>query len=247
MIARGLGDRRSDNHRTNRLAARLAIAATGLLLAGCASGGGPRLAEVVQLGYPGHVELQPKLSVGADVVQFPYTPGTLIFALATDSEGDTWTAQTDLRCGHAVPITRLRTRRVDSFILRTGVAVSARQRARAWLAANTGVSLQALSGVSSVRIALTDVRRVAPSKSDLDLLSRTSAQGCPLAAAAGWKSVAAVLIGDVKVDIRFERGFSLAARLALLEQLQLSFGVGYKRVSDSSILGRQVAFAVAWR
>lgn len=226
---------------------RAAVPLAALLLAACASTRAPTLGEAVGRGYPGHAELQPKLSVGADTASFPYTPGSLIFAVAANEDGTAWTAETDFRCGHPTPISRFRASRLKPFVMGSGVAISARERARGWLAANTGLTGAAVSGVSSVRIALTNVRRVTAGSKDLARLTRQSAEECPLGVAAGWKSVKSVLIGDVRVDLRFERHLDLGARLALLEALQLSFGVGYHRVSDRAILGRQVAFGIMWQ
>jgi len=237
-------------HRKN-----IAVAAIALVtaLSGCASPRGPTLGDAISRGYPGHAELQPKLTVGEDAFGFPYTPGSLIFAVAGDGAGGSqsvlWTAETDFRCGHATPIGRLRSVSLRPYVIGTGAgaSISARDRAQSWLSDSTGVSRGSLSGVSSVRIALTNVRRVAPGAKDLARLTRQAAADCPLAAIGGWKPVKSVLIGDVRVEIRFERSFSLGARLALLEQLQLSFGVGYQRISDRAILGRQVAFGVQWQ
>jgi hypothetical protein len=232
---------------TWRRSAIAVLALAAVALAGCAGPRGPELIQAIEEGYPGHVELAPKLAVGRDVGSFPYTPGTLIFALATDAEGNTWTAQTDLRCGHRTPITKLSATRLAPYTTSTGVAISARQRARGWLAMTTGISIQNLAGVSSVRVALTDVRRVAPGPRELERLTAEAAKGCPFSGVPGWRSVEAVLIGDVQVDVRFEQGLSLDARLALLDKLSLSFGAGYQRISERSILGRQVAFAVRWK
>lgn len=226
---------------------RLVAAALALALSGCASTTGPLLADAVGRAYPGHADLQPKLAVGADTGSFPYTPGTLIFATASGEDGSAWTAETDFRCGHATPIGRFRAARLKPYVTGTGVAISAREQARDWLAASTGLSHAAVAGVSSVRIALTNVRRLTASRRDLERLSREAALGCPLGVAAGWKAIKSVLIGDVRVEIRFERHIDVGARLALLEALQLSFGVGYHRVSDRAIAGRQVAFGVMWQ
>ena len=231
----------------SKAGAVLALVLAGVAAAGCASNRGPTLAEAIGRGYPGFAELHPKLSVGRDASAFPYTPGTLIFAVGSDAGETEYVAETDFRCGHATPINRLRAARLKPVHIRSGVAVAAKARARDWLASGTGLSAASLAGVSSVRIALTNVRRVAPGSKDLQRLIDQALVGCPLAGLPGYKSVKSVAIGDVKVEIHFERGFDLGARLALLEQLSLSFGVGYARISDSAILGRQVAFAVQWQ
>lgn len=214
---------------------------------------GPTVGDAIARGYPGHIEVQPKLAVGDDPSGFPYTPGSLIFAVvgggSEEGSSTLWTAETDFRCGHATPIGRLRSVRLRPYVIGTGVAASitARDRAQEWLSDSAGISRASLSGVTSVRIALTNVRRVAPGPRDLERLTKQAAADCPLATAVGWKPIKSVLIGDVRVEIRFERSFSLGARLALLEQLQVSFGVGYQRISDRAILGRQVAFGIQWQ
>ncbi|MBX9926738.1 MAG: hypothetical protein K2Y05_10300 [Hyphomicrobiaceae bacterium] len=237
-----------------RDARQVALVAAGFLVlaltAGCAAPRGPALGEAITRAYPGHDEVQPKLAVGRDTAGFPYTPGALILAVASGGgTSPSWTAETDFRCGHATPISRLNAVRLRPYVIGTGAAasISSRERAQDWLSGTTGVSRASLAGVSSVRIALTNVRRIAPGPRQLETLTREAAEGCPLAAAVGWKPVKAVLIGDVRVEVRFERSFSLGARLEILRELQLSFGVGYERISDSAILGRQVAFGVQWQ
>lgn len=216
-------------------------------LAGCSQSPGPILAGAVSRAYPGHADLQPKISVGADDSSFPFTPGTLIFASATDSEGTGWIAQTDIRCGHSGALSRFRSEPLRPYVIGGGAAVAAREHARRWLSTTTGLSDAAINGVASLRISLTNVRRIAASRVALEGLRREAAAGCPLAAVGGGlRTVKSVLIGDVKVEVRFERHLSLGARLALLDALQISFGVGYQRVSDRAIAGRQVAFGIRW-
>lgn len=233
--------------RTVGTAAAAGLAA--LIATGCAAPRGPILSSAIQKAYPGHVEVQPKLAVGEDASSFPYTPGTLILASSTGSEGELFTAETDFRCGHARPIGALRSVRLQPYAVSTGGAasISGRDRARDWIAGSTGISRASLSGVNSVGIVMRNVRRVAPGPKELARLTSLAAAGCPLPPGLpGIRPVKAVLIGDVRVEVRFERGFSLGARLALMKELELSFGVGYQRISDRAILGRQVAFAVAW-
>ncbi len=233
-----------------------------ILVSGCASPRGPALGDAISRAYPGHDEVQPKLAIGNDPASFPYTPGALILAVAGgDPNGTTgghswsqlWTAETDFRCGHTTPIGKLRTVQLKPYVIGTGAAASiatrehAQEHAQDWLAGSTGLSRASLTGVSSVRIALTNVRRIAPSQRQLAQLTSEAANGCPLAVVGGWKPVKAVLIGDLRVEVRFERSFQLGARLALLRELQLSFGVGYEQVSDNALLGRQVAFGVQWQ
>lgn len=229
---------------------RFALATTALMSAvafnGCASPNdasiAPVLGHAISRAYPDHLEIQPKLAVGTDPGNFPYTPGTLIFAAGVPAHAflptTAWTAETDVRCGHTIPISRLKSTRLRSYSL--GSAVSARTTVG-------DANRNSLSGVTSVRIALTNVRRIAPAAGQLRHLIDQSASDCPLAVFGGLKPIQSVLIGDVKVDVRFERSISLSARLAVLRDIQASFGLGYHRISDRAIVGRQVAFAIQWK
>jgi hypothetical protein len=51
----------------------------------------------------------------------------------------------------------------------------------------------------------------------------------------------------VRVRLYFAQGVDLIVRAQLTEQLAFALGFGFERMSESEIVGRDVAFGVKWQ
>jgi hypothetical protein len=219
-----------------------------LALAGCAPTAG--LIDALDRNYQGYEELSPKLSPGKTGTSFPYTPGTILPALATtgDSNQRIWQATTDLRCDPGVALTSLRFWQRRAYNYRAGRASGI--DAKDWLGKRAGFGIASLAGLSDVRVDVSKVRSYEPVAAVLADLNARASQGCilPSADAIGTiRRVRGVIIGDVRVRLYFEQGVDLIARAQLADQLSVALGFGFARVSESEIVGRNVAFGVKWQ
>jgi hypothetical protein len=219
-----------------------------LVLAGCAPTAG--LIDALDRNYQGYEELSHKLSPGKLGASFPYTPGTILPALAStgDSNQRIWQATTDLRCDPGVTLTSLSYWQRRAYHYRAGSAAGV--DAKAWLDQRAGFGSASLAGVSDVRIDVSNVRSYEPIATVLADLNARAAQGCvlPTGISGGTiRRVRGVIVGNVRVRLYFEQGVDLIARAQLAEQLSFALGFGFARISESEIVGRNVAFGVKWQ
>jgi hypothetical protein len=219
-----------------------------LTLAGCAPT--PGLINALDRNYQGYEELSPKLSPGTSGASFPYTPGTILPALAAtgDSNQRIWQATTDLRCEPGVSLASLRYWQRRAYHYRTGSAAGV--DAKTWLDQRAGFGSASLAGVSEVRIDVSNVRSYEPAASVLSDLNARASQGCVLPAelaGGAIRRVRGVIVGNVRVRLYFEQGVDLIARAQLADQLSFALGFGFSRMSESEIIGRNVAFGVKWQ
>ena len=208
------------------------------------------LLDALASKYQGFEELSPKLSPGATGAAFPYTPGTIIpaFAVAGDSEQRTWVATTDLRCGPDVPLKSLRYWQRRAHHSHYGQM--ARADAKAWLEKRTGSGAASLAGVTEVIVDVSAVRSYEPVRDVLHDLNLRAASGCILPVSFGdgaIRRVRGVIIGNVRVRLHFEQGFDLMAQAQLADQLSFALGLGFQRISENEIVGRDIAFGVKWQ
>ncbi len=232
-----------------RSSVRVAALALGTLtLAACAPTAG--LIDALERNYQGYEELSPKLSPGRSGTSFPYTPGTILPALAIAGEADqrTWLATTDLRCDPGVSLQSLRYWQRRAYRYRAGS--SAGIDAKAWLGQRTGFGAASLAGVTDVRIDVSQVRSYEPAGPVLADLNARASDGCILPTGLGGgaiRRVRGVIVGNVRVRIYFGQGVDLIARAQIAEQLSVALGFGFARISESEIVGRDVAFGVKWQ
>ncbi len=219
-----------------------------LALAGCAPTAG--LIDALDRNYQGYEELSPKLSPGRAGASFPYTPGTILPALATtgDRNQRIWQATTDLRCDPGVTLGSLRYWQRRAYHYRAGSAAGV--DAKVWLEQRAGFGSASLGGVSNVRVDVSNVRSYEPIAAVLADLNARAAQGCILPAgmsSGAIRRVRGVIVGNVRVRLSFEQGVDLIARAQLADQLSFALGFGFARLSESEIVGRNVAFGVKWQ
>jgi hypothetical protein len=232
-----------------QVSVRAAVAGLcALVLAGCAPTAG--LIDALDRNYQGYEELSPKLSPGKSGASFPYTPGTILPALATtgDSNQRIWQATTDLRCDPGVSLTSLRYWQRRTYHYRAGSAAGI--DAKTWLHQRAGFGTASLAGVSDIRIDVSNVRSYEPAANVLAALNVRAEQGCVLPtefSGGAIRRVRGVIVGNVRVRIYFEQGVDLIARAQLAEQLSFALGFGFARISESEIAGRNVAFGVKWQ
>ncbi len=216
------------------------------MVAACAPTAG--LIDALERNYQGYEELSPKLSPGRNGTSFPYTPGTILPALAVTGEADqrTWLATTDLRCDPGVSLQSLRYWQRRAYHYRAGAGIDA----KAWLDKRAGFGAASLAGVSDVRIDVSNVRSYEPTAPTLADLNTRASQGCFLPTGLGGgaiRRVRAVIVGNIRVRIYFGQGVDLVTRAKLTEQLSFALGFGFARISESEIAGRNVAFGVKWQ
>jgi hypothetical protein len=219
-----------------------------LALAGCAPTTG--LIDALDRNYQGYEELSPKLSPGKSGTSFPYTPGTILPALASidDNNQRIWQATTDLRCEPGVSLASLRywQRRAYHYRASSAAGVDAKN----WLDQRAGFGAASLAGVSDVRIDISNVRSYEPAASVLADLNTRASQGCVLPSefvGGTIRRIRGVIVGNVRVRLYFEQGVDLIARTQLADQLSFALGFGFSRMSESEIVGRNVAFGVKWQ
>jgi hypothetical protein len=224
------------------------VACVALALGGCASSHG--LIDALERNYQGYEELSPKLSPGPTGASFPYTPGTILPVSAVAGERDqrTWVATTDLRCGPGVTLQSLHFWQRKAYHYRNGQSTGA--DAQAWLDRRTGFASASLVGVSDVVVDVSRVRSYEPSAQALAELNARASSGCVLPVGltgSGIRRVRGVIVGTVRVRLYFAQGVDLIARAQVTEQLAFALGFGFERLSESEIVGRDVAFGVKWQ
>ena len=231
-----------------RVARLTALAA--LALGGCAPTHG--LFEALETKYRGFEELSPKLSPGGTGASFPYTPGTILPALAVTGENDqrSWVATTDLRCGPDVDLQSLRYWKRQPYRFRYGDTRMVGADAKAWVDKRTGFGSASLAGISQVVVEVTSARSYEPAAPVLASLNARASTGCVLPtglAGGGIRRVRGIIVGNVRVRLYFEQGVDLIARAQLAEQLSFALGFGFQRISEDEIAGRNIAFGVKWQ
>jgi len=228
----------------------LALFGAACALGGCAPNQG--LFDALQSKYQGYEELSPKLSPGKTGHAFPYTPGTILPALAFEgAQGErTWVATTDIRCGPDVELAALPAWRRRAYHYHHGQSLASGASARTWLDRHTGFGTGALAGISEVVIDVSSVRSYEPSVKYLRQLNASADTGCVLLSTSMdgiARRVRGVIVGNIRVRLYFEQGIDLLARAQLSDQLSLALGFGFERISESEIEGRDIAFGVKWQ
>ena len=105
-----------------------------------------------------------------------------------------------------------------------------------------------LAGVNQVIVDVTTVRSYQPAAGTLASLNARASAGCILPTGFGAiRRVRAVIIGDVRVRLTFAQGVDLIARAQLAEKLSFALGLGFQRISETEIAGRNIAFGVKWQ
>ena len=242
-----------DGDRNARRGARLKVlllVLAAVAVAGCAPTGS--LFDALEAKYRGYEELSPKLSPGQAGTSFPYTPGTILPAVAVtgDRNQRTWVATTDVRCGPDARLGAMKFWQRANYRNRYGTGQVMGGDAKAWVSTTSGVAFGALAGISDVVVHVGRVRSYEPTARDLAALNASAADGCVLPVSLGGgaiKRVRAVIIGDVRVRLYFEQGLDLIARAKITDQLSAALGFGFQRISEDEIAGRNIAFGVKWQ
>ena len=221
-----------------------------IALTGCAPTAS--LFDALEAKYRGYEELSPKLSPGRAGASFPYTPGTILPAVAVvgDRSQRTWVATTDVRCGPAASLATLKYWRRANYRYRYGTSQVTGADAKAWVSTKSGVAFGAVTGVSDVVVQVGRVRSYEPATRQLAALNASAANDCVLPvnlAGGAIRRVRAVIIGDVRVRLYFEQGLDLIARAEITDQLSAALGFGFQRISEDEIAGRNIAFGVKWQ
>ena len=239
--------------RTKRLMApqlRVAMPLAAMLVGGCAPTAS--LFDALETKYSGFEELSPKLSPGRAGASFPYTPGTILpaVAVAGDRNQRTWVATTDVRCGPDARLSSLKYWQRADYRYRYGNGQITGGDAKAWVSAKSGLASGAVAAISDVVVSVNAVRSYEPRARALAALNTSAANGCVLPAGlgdGGIRRVRAVIIGDLRVRLYFEQGVDLIARAQITNQLSAALGFGFQRISEDEIAGTNIAFGVKWQ